>query len=189
MAAEHLAKSVGDKGNVAVLRYQEGSASTTNREQGFLDAMKTHANVKVVSDNQYGGATTESANAKAESLLLAQKAGSGGLDGIFAPNESTTFGMLLAMKKANVAGKVKFVGFDSSEKLVQGVRDGHIDGLVLQDPFKIGYMAVKTMAMHLKGQEVSRRVDTGASLVTKANVDTPEMKALLAPDLKSWLGE
>jgi ribose transport system substrate-binding protein len=189
MAGEHLAKSLGDKGNVAVLRYQEGSASTSNREQGFLEAIKAHANIKVVSDNQYGGATTESANAKAESLLAAQKAGSGGLDGIFAPNESTTFGVLLALRKANVAGKVKLVGFDSSDKLVQGLRDGHIEALVLQDPFKIGYMAVKTMASHLKGQEVAKRIDTGASLVTKANMDAPEMRALLAPDLKPWLGE
>jgi ribose transport system substrate-binding protein len=189
MAGEHLAKSIGDKGNVVVLRYQEGSASTQNREQGFLDAVKTHASVKVASDNQYGGATTESAFAKAESLLSAQKAAAGGVDGIFAPNESTTFGMLLALKKANIAGKAKFVGFDSSEKLVAGVRDGHIDALVLQDPFKIGYMAVKTMAAHLKGEKVDKRVDTGAQLVTKANMDTPEMKALLAPDLKPWLGE
>jgi ribose transport system substrate-binding protein len=189
MAGEHLAKRIGDKGNVVVLRYQEGSASTSNREQGFIDAIKAHPNVKLTSDNQYGGATTESAFSKAESLLAAQKAATGGVDGVFAPNESTTFGMLLALRKANVAGKVKFVGFDSSDKLVQGVRDGHIDALVLQDPFKIGYLAVKTMASHLRGQPVEKRIDTGAKLVDKENMDTPEVKALLQPDLKQWLGE
>jgi ribose transport system substrate-binding protein len=189
LAGEHLAKLIGDKGNVVLLRYQEGSASTTNREQGFLEAMKAHPEVKVVSDNQFGGATTESAFSTSESLLSAQKAGEGGVAGVFCPNESTTFGMLLALQKAGLAGKIKFVGFDSSEKLVGGLKDGQIHGLVLQDPFNIGYLAVKTMAQHLKGEKIETRIDTGARLVTKENMEEPAMKDLLSPDLKKWLGE
>lgn len=189
MAGEHLASLLGDKGKVVLLRYQEGSASTANREKGFLEAIQKHPGIQVVSENQYGGATTESAFAASENVLAAQKAGEGGVDGIFCPNESTTFGMLLALRKAELAGKVKFVGFDSSEKLVQGVRDGHIHGLVLQDPFKIGYLAVKTMVSHLKGEKVEARIDTGAKLVTRDNLESPEMSELLRPDLKKWLGE
>jgi ribose transport system substrate-binding protein len=189
MAGEELARIVGNKGNVMMLRYQEGSASTTNRENGFLEAMKAHPDVKVVSDNRYGGATTESAFATSESLLSAQKAASGAVQGIFAPNESTTFGMLLALRKAGLAKKVHLVGFDSSDKLVQGLRDGDIDGLVVQDPFKIGYLAVKTMAETLRGENVEKRIDTGARLVTKGNMESPEVKELLSPDLKKWLGE
>ncbi len=185
MAGEHLAKVLGGKGNVVMLRYQEGSASTMNRENGFMDAMKTHPDIKVVSDNRYGGATTESAMGTSESLLSAQK----GVSGVFTPNESTTFGMLLALRKAGLAKKVHLVGFDSSEKLVQGLRDGDISGLVLQDPFKIGYLAVKTMTAHLRGEKVDRRVDTGAKLVTKDNMGTSDMKELLSPDLKKWLEE
>jgi ribose transport system substrate-binding protein len=189
LAGEQMAKLLGDKGNVILLRYQEGSASTTNRENGFLDAIKAHAGIKVVSDNRYGGATTETAFQASESLLSAQKAGSGEVQGVFAPNESTTFGMLLALKKANVNKKVKLVGFDASEKLVQGLKDGDIDALVVQDPFKIGYLAVKTMAQHLRGEKVEKRIDTGAKLVTKENMETPEINELLHPDLKKWLGE
>ena len=185
MAGEALAKAIGDKGDVVMLRYQEGSASTTNRENGFMDAMKAHPNLKVVSENRFGGATTESAFQTSESLLSAQK----GVAGVFAPNESTTFGMLLALRKAGLAKKVHLVGFDSSEKLVQGLRDGDIDGLVLQDPFKIGYLATKTMAAVLRGEKVEKRIDTGAKLVTKENMESPEMKELLSPDLKKWLGE
>ena len=185
MAGDALAKAVGDKGEVLMLRYQEGSASTTNRENGFLDAMKAHPNVKVVSDTRFGGATTESAFSTSESLLSAQK----GVAGVFTPNESTTFGMLLALRKAGLAKKVHLVGFDSSEKLVAGLRDGDVDGLVLQDPFKIGYLATKTMAAVLRGDKVEKRVDTGAKLVTKDNMESAEMKALLSPDLKTWLGE
>jgi len=189
MAGEEMARLLGGKGNVVVLRYQEGSASTAHREQGFLDAIKAHPGVTVVSANQYAGATTESAFATSESLLAAQKAGSGGVAGVFAPNESTTFGMLLALRKAGLAGKVHLVGFDASSKLVDALGTGEIDALVVQDPFRIGELAVKTMAQVLRGEAVDKRIDTGAKLVTKANLAQPEIATLLHPDLKKWLGE
>ena len=189
LAGEHLSKLLGGKGKVVLLRYQEGSASTANREQGFLEAIKKSPEIQVVSDNQYGGATTESAHSTSENLLAAQKAGEGGVDGIFCPNESTTFGMLLALQKAGLAGKIKLVGFDSSEKMVQGLNAGQIHGLVLQNPFNIGYLAVKTMVQHLRGEKIEPRIDTGARMVTKENMADPEVKELLQPDLKKWLGE
>ena len=189
IAGEALTKMVGDKGNVVVMRYQEGSASTANREKGFLDAVKQKPTFKVVSENQYGGATTESAFAKGESLLLAQKAETGAVNGIFTPNESTTFGMLLAIRKSNLAKKMKFVGFDASDKLVGALKEGDIDGLVVQNPFNMGYLAVKTMADHLRGKKVEKRIDTGARLVTKENLEDPAVKEVMQPDLKKWLGE
>lgn len=188
LGCEHLAKQVKDKGGAIVLRYQEGSASTNHREEGCLDALKA-ANVKILSDNQYGGATTESAHKASESLLLAQGAADGKVAGVFTPNESTTFGMLRAIEKANLAGKLSFVGFDASDKLVAGVESGGIEGLVLQDPFNMGYLAVKTMVQHLKGEKVEKRIDTGSKLVTKANMNEPEMKRLLKPELDQWLKE
>ena len=97
--------------------------------------------------------------------------------------------MLLALRKAGLAGKVHFVGFDASDKLVGAVRAGEIDALVVQRPFEMGYLAVKTMVDHLRGQAVERRIDTGSTLVTKDNLDAPETKALVSPDLKTWLGE
>jgi ribose transport system substrate-binding protein len=187
MAGDHLAKLLGGKGKVVLMRYQEGSASTDERETGFLESIRKHEGIRIVSDNQYGGATTESAFATGENLLAAQKAGDGGVDGIFTPNESTTFGMLLALQKASLAGKVKLVGFDSSDKLVQGLKDGQIHGLVLQNPMNIGYLAVKTMAQHLRGEPIEARIDTGATLVTKENMDEPQVAELLRPDLAKWL--
>ncbi len=189
IAGEAMAKLLGDKGKVVVLRYQEGSASTQKREDGFLDAIKAHAGIEVVSDNQYGGATTETASAASESLLGAKGAADGGVNGIFCPNESTTFGMLRALERANLAGKVKFIGFDSSPKLVEALGAGKIDGLVLQNPLNMGYLAVKTMAAILKNEKVEARIDTGAELVTKDDMNQPAKKALLSPDLKAWLSE
>jgi ribose transport system substrate-binding protein len=188
LAGEKLGTLLGGKGNVVVLRYQEGSASTHNREEGFLEGIRKFPDIKVASDNQYAGATTESAFSASENLLLAQNAGKGQLQGVFCPNESSTFGMLLALDKAGLSGKVRFVGFDSSTKLIEGVRAGKIDGLVLQNPFNMGYLAVKTMVQHLKKEKVEARIDTGASLIDKANMDQPDMKALLSPPLAEWLG-
>jgi ribose transport system substrate-binding protein len=189
IAGEHMAKLLSGKGNVVVLRYQEGSASTQNREKGFLDAVKAKADLKVVSENQYGGATTETAMKAGESLLLAQHAADGAVGGVFTPNESTTFGMLRALSNSHLNKKLKFVGFDASDKLVAALKDGDIDGLVVQNPFNMGYLAVKTMVEHLKGKPVEKRVDTGARLVTKENLDDPAVKEVMQPDLKKWLGE
>jgi ribose transport system substrate-binding protein len=172
-----------------LLLYAEGSDSTNKREDGFLAAMKDNPGITVVSDNQYGGADVEGAYKKGEALLSRFKKPDGGLDvdGIFCPNESTTLAMLRVLQDNGWAGKVKYVGFDSSDTLAQGLRDGHIQGLVLQDPVKMGYLGVKTMVAHLKGETVERRIDTGVHMVTPENMDQPEMKELVAPDLSKWL--
>jgi ribose transport system substrate-binding protein len=94
--------------------------------------------------------------------------------------------MLRALQDNGWAGKVRFVGFDASDNLVKGLQDGHIDGLVLQDPVKMGYLGVKTMVAHIRGEQVERRIDTGVSLVTRENMDQPEMKELLHPDVARW---
>jgi ribose transport system substrate-binding protein len=145
----------------------------------------------VVSENQYGGATTESSQKAAENIFGRFKAEGGGLgiDGIFCPNESTTFGTLRALQTSGAAGKVKFVGFDSSAKLVEALGAGQIHGLVLQNPMKMGYLGVRTMAEHLENKAVQKRIDTGVTLVTKENMNQPETKELLTPDLKKWLKE
>ena len=186
MGGERIVQSLGGKGKVLMLRYAEGHDSTGKREQGFLEAMKASPGIDVVSANQYGGADVEGAYKKAESLFSTYKKpdGSLGIDGIFAPNESVSFAVLRVLQDNGWAGKVKFVGFDASPNLVKGLREGGVDGLVVQDPVNMGYVSVKTMVAHLRGQPVEKRIDTGVHVATKANMDTPEMKKLLEPDLK-----
>jgi ribose transport system substrate-binding protein len=189
---ERLAEIMGGKGKVIMLRYQEGSASTMEREQGFLDMLKEkYPEIEVVSANQYGGATTESAYRASENLLAPLRTADGKLtiDGIFCPNESTAFAMLRALQDSGLAGKVKYVGFDSSERLVQGLERGEIHGLVLQDPINMGYLGVKMMVKHLQGEKVEKRIDTGSVVATPENMNEPEMKKLLEPDFKKWLNE
>ena len=187
IAGEHLAGLLDGQGGVMMLRLHEGAASTTAREQGFLDEVATHPGIKVVSANQYAGGSTEGAYRSSENLLTATRAAGGGVSGIFCPNESTTFGMLRALEDAGLAGKIRFVGFDSSDKLARALRDGEIDALVLQNPFNMGYLSVKTLVQHIRGGRVERRIDTGATLVTKANMDQPDIRERLQPNLDRWL--
>jgi ribose transport system substrate-binding protein len=185
MAADALAKALPKGGRVVILRYAEGSASTTDREEGFLEEIGKHAGIEVVSSNQYGGADVEGAYKKAEAMLhrFRRPDGSIGVDGIFAANESTTLAMLRVLQDSGWAGKVRFIGFDASDTLVKGLSDGHIDGLILQDPVKMGYLGVKTMVEHLKGRPVEKRIDTGVQLITRDRMHDPASKELLQPDL------
>jgi ribose transport system substrate-binding protein len=189
LAGEGLAGLLPKGGKVVLLRYAEGSASTTEREAGFLEAIGARPDLQVVSSNQYGGADIEVAYKKSEAILSAFKTPNGGLDvaGIFCPNESTSLAMLRVLQDNGWAGKVKFIGFDASDTLNKALADGHIDGLVLQDPVKMGYLAVKTLVEHIRGQPVEKRIDTGVRLVTRAVMNDPDVKELLAPDLKRWL--
>jgi ribose transport system substrate-binding protein len=188
LGGERMAKLLGGRGKLVVLRYQEGSASTHHREEGFIQALRAHSGLELVSANQYAGPTTETAFSASENLLSAQQAASGGVSGVFCPNESTTFGMLLALRKLGLAGKLKFVGFDTSDKLVEGLRRTELDALVLQHPFRMGELAVKTLVMHLRKSPVERRIDTGAMVVDHASLGKPEVRELIHPNLEPWLG-
>jgi len=189
LGGEKLAALLGGKGRVILLRYAEGSDSTTKREEGFLSAMKANPGIEVVSSNQYAGADVEGAYKKGEAILSQHKRPDGtlGIDGIFCANERSTFGMLRVLQDNGWAGKVKFVGFDASANLVKALGDGLIDGLVVQDPMNMGYLGVKTVVAQIKGQPVQRHVDTGVRVVSHDEMNTPEAQALLKPDLDRWL--
>jgi len=180
LAARRLGGLLGGRGDIFLLRYQVGSASTTERERGFLETVrKEFPDLRLLVQDQYAGATTESAYQLAENLLNRFP----GVQGIFAPNESSTFGTLRALQDSGRAGQVLFVGFDSSAKLVQGLRDGHLHGLVLQNPMKMGYLGVMTLVAHLRGEPVPPVIDTGVFLATPNNMDDPEIAKLLNPGL------
>jgi ribose transport system substrate-binding protein len=187
LCAERLGTLLNGKGKVLVLRYQEGSASTTEREKGFIDKMKSaYPGITLVSSDQYAGATRETAKRASENLL--NRYGNE-LTGIFTPNESSTDGMLLALQDIAKAGKIRLVGFDASKNLLDAMRAKQLDGVAVQSPMKMGYLGVKTMVAHLKNQPVEKRIDTGVSLVTPENMDTPASKELTNPPVDKYLSE
>ncbi len=183
LGAKRLAELLGaNGGKVILLRYQVGSASTENREKGFLDEISKHKNVQLVSTDQYAGATVETAMTAAQALLT--KYGEGQVDGIFCPNESSAYGMLQALTGSGRAGKITYVGFDASVRLIEAMEKGYIHGLVVQNPVRMGREGVKTMVAHIGGKQVPKRIDTGVVVVTPENLKDPEIDKLVHPALE-----
>ncbi len=185
LAADEMGRLLGGKGHVILLRYQDGSASTTAREEGFLSRLKGQwPGLTLLSSDQHAGATRDTAKRAAENLL--NRFGRD-LEGLFVVNESTGSGTLLALQDGGFAGRVKFLGFDSTPAFVEAMRAGQMQAFVLQAPFRMAELGVKTLVDHLQGRPVPRRVDTGVVLVTPANLDSPEVRELLAPPLDKYL--
>ncbi len=185
IAARNLGRLLGGKGNVIMLRLQVGSNSTEEREEGFLEVMKSDfPGIRLLSSDQHGGATRDTAKRTAENLL--NRFGRQ-IQGVFTCNESTTAGMLLALRDAGLAGRVKFVGFDSGETLNAGLKAGHIDGLVVQNPMNMGYLGVKTVVAVLRGEKVPARIDTGVGFVTRENFNDPALAEIVNPPLDEYL--
>lgn len=186
LAADRMGELLHGKGKVLLLRYQEGSASTEAREQGFVEQLKkAYPGIELISSNQYAGPTRDTAKRASENLLTRY---ADQVQGIFTPNESSTAGMLLALQDIQKAGKIVFVGFDSSDTFVEAMRNKQLQGIVVQDPFRMGELGVKTIVDHLQGKPVEKRVDTGATMVTPENMDTPEAQRILRPPLTKYLG-
>jgi ribose transport system substrate-binding protein len=180
-----MGELLNGKGKVLMLRYAEGSASTTEREEGFVTELKQKfPNIELISSDQYAGATRDTAKRASENLL--NRFGDE-IQGIFTPNESSTAGMLLALQDINKAGKVSFVGFDASQAFIDAMRSGQLNGIIVQNPFNMGYLGVRTMVDHLLGKPVEKKIDTGVMLVTNENMSSPEVQTLLHPPLDQYL--
>jgi ribose transport system substrate-binding protein len=186
LAGEHLIRLLGGQGRVLMLRYAPGSASTQEREDGFLDALKAAPGITVVSSDQYAGATMASALTASETLLNRFGAD---LQGVFTPNESSSAGMAKALKDRSLAGRIKQVGFDASPVLVTALKAGEIQGLVVQDPFGMGYTGMQQMLAHLRGETPPVSTPLPPRLVTADNLHEPAVQQVVAPPLREFLGE
>ena len=185
LGADRLGELLGGKGKVILLRYAEGSASTEEREAGFLQEMKAKfPNIELISTDQYAGATRDTAKRASENLL--NRLGDD-VQGIFCPNESTTAGMLSALQDIGKAGKVMFVGFDATQMFVDAMKAKQLHGIVVQNPFNMGYLGVKTIIDSLKGKNVEKRLDTGVVVITPENLDARDSQTLLHPPLDEYL--
>ena len=186
LAAERLGQLLGGRGNVILLRYAVGSASTEAREEGFLTTIKEKfPGLKILSADQHAGATQETAYQVSQNLL--NRFGRD-VNGIFCPNESVTLGMGKALRDIGRAGgKVKLIGFDAGIQSVVDLQKGDIQGLVLQNPVRMGYLGVMTLVRHLNGEKVDNRIDTGVTIATPDNLNDPAIQELLHPPLDKYL--
>lgn len=183
LAAERMGEVLPQGGRVAVIGTLPGSISTTERENGFRDTLtKKFPKLSIVAF-QYGMSDRAKSLAVAEDILTADPK----LNAIFCSNESGTLGAVQAAKAKGVVNKVKIFGFDSSPTLVEDLQAGHIDSLVVQNPFRMGYLAVSSLMQNLKGKPPEKRIDTGATVVTTANLKEPAIQELLNPPIDKYL--
>ncbi len=181
IAGRHLGGLLDGKGRVIVLRQVVGSQSAERREQGCLDVLaEEFPDIEILSSNEYGGDTADKALVKSQQLLLTF---GDKVDGIFTSTQHTATGMLRALEEQGLAGKVKFIGFDAGPELVAALADGKMDGIVLQDPVGMAELAVTTLADHIRGKRVEKRISTGETLATPDNMNQGDIKRLLEPEL------
>jgi ribose transport system substrate-binding protein len=186
LGARRLAEILGTHDSprqVAMIAVMPGGASTLAREQGFRETLaKEFPEIKLVAW-QYGMAEYGRSLAVTEDILAAHPT----LDGIFASNESSTVGAVQAVKARGLVGKIKIVGFDSSPSLLDDLRAGNIDALVLQNPFQMGYQGLKTLIDYRAGRIPPKRTDLAPTLVTRENLSAPKIQQLVSPDIQCYL--
>ena len=181
MAARELAGLVGGKGLIAVVLHVPGSRSSMDREKGFEEAIaREFPNIRIVAQ-QFGMSDRAKAMAVTENILTANP----DLAGLFASAEPSSMGAALALKSRGLSGKIKFVSFDSSASLVEDLRGGVISAMVVQDPFRIGFEAVKTLVDKMEGKTPPKRMDLDARIVHARDLDQPDVRRLLSPEVKN----
>ncbi len=181
IAAERMGKILEGKGNVVIVAVKPGAASTEAREKGFEDTVHQKFPGIRILDKRYGQAVVAQSLTVAENMLTAHP----DLDGMFSSNESSTIGAAQALRDRR--GKVKLVGFDWSPTLLDDLKSGLVDSLVIQDPFQMGYRAVMTAVKHLRGEQVTKIMDLEPRLISLENLNDPEVQTQLHPDLQKYL--
>ena len=181
MAARRLSATINGKGEVGVVGFMAGSASTIERETGFEEEIRKNPAIRFVGV-QFGLADRAKSMAVTENMLTAHTE----LNGLFADNESSSDGAVQALRGRN-ARQVKLVAFDSSVQLERDLREGWIDALVVQNPFKMGYESTRAITQKLAGTQPVARIDSGATVVTRENLDQASIQQLLHPDIAEFL--
>lgn len=183
MAADRMGEILQGKGKVVMVAVQPGAASTMAREEGFETRVKDKFPGIQIVDKRFGMADFAKSLAVAENMLTAHS----DLAGLFASNESSAVGAAQALKGRK--SSVKMVGFDWSPTLLEDLRNGLIDSLVVQNPFKMGYESVKAAVSKLGGGSPQKINNLPPRLITKEDLDKPDVKEQLNPDLKKYLGQ
>jgi ribose transport system substrate-binding protein len=174
LAGHELIKRLNGAGTVALLRMHADVKSTTEREAGFLDALKD-TDIDVIHDQYIGSAVGE---ARENTALLFQSGFQ--VDAIFTPNETSTIGALLSLKQLGLAGQIHHIGFDYTPVLLAALKANEISGLVVQQPYKMGYLGTKTLIKVMNKEDFSRSIDIPAHYIDLGNLDDPEIQEVVA---------
>lgn len=176
-AAELLAEALGEGDHdVALIEFQPGSQTNTERVEGFTEGLAQHENLNLVGQ-QPSHSDVNEARRVTEDLLTAHP----DLAGIFAANEPSVLGAVQAVEAAGRSGEVVIIGWDAAPDEITALREGQISALVVQNPFNMGYLGVANMVEHLREGAPMASADTGVTFVTPENIDSEEVQAVLEP--------
>jgi len=175
-AAHELARLIGNEGEVGLMPFIPGAATSELREQGFKEALQDLPGLKLVATLYCQSDVAKGMNAT-QDMMTANP----GLKGLFAANEPGAIGAAQAVKAAGKAGQIKIVAFDASDEEIQMLNDGSLQALIVQNPFQMGYLGVKAAIDAVNGRPVEKRIDTGVTVVTKDNLNQPDIQKLLYP--------
>ena len=180
LAADEIARLLNEKGRVAVIRYSPMVTKTDNREEGFLDQIRSYPEIRLVGQDMYVGTESRRAKEKLTNFLkLYSRNSRSELDGVFISDEDTACEMLRAIEQAEFDNKIIFAAFGSDSRLVTGMLTYSVDALFVEQPAIMGQQAVDAMAELLRGQSVASFVDSGVHCITIDNLSTPYSQALL----------
>ncbi len=185
LAADRIAQLMEGEGNVILLRYQSGDMNGEAREAGFIERIKNrHPSVRLISIDQHSGSDPRAAYSVCEYLLSRY---GDRVNAVFASHENGTAAMLKALRAFDYAKQVYLVGYDANEQSLEALKSGDIQGLVVSNPFRIGYLGVTTLVDYVEGQSTSTVVDTGVMLITQANIDSDEVAEAVNPPIDEYL--
>ena len=176
IAAEQLARLINNRGKVVIIAHNQGTSTAIDRVAGAEKEFAKYPNIELV-NILYSDGDISKALSITQDILTANP----DLKGIFATNEGSALGVARAIEEKDASGKIAFVGYDSSEDQVRYIQNGTMNGTVVQDPFNMGYLSIKTLVDILENRTVSNRIDTGATYVSLANLDEEKIQKLLYP--------
>lgn len=177
VAATELAKVIGDKGKAGIIAHVAGTSSAIERSEGFIAQIKqNHPNIQLL-PVQYSDGDPQKAIDKTIDMIRANP----DLAGIYATNEGATLGVANAIESQNMRGKIKVIGFDSTEAIINFLNAGVLQGFVVQDAWQIGYQGIKTLDSVLSGHHVPKNIDIPVRFVNTENFNHPDIQQLLYP--------
>lgn len=181
MAAERLGKILVGKGTVAVLGIDPNVTGTVLRAHSFAAELAANYPAITIVERRTGSPNTAETQRAAEEILARAPA----VSAILGLNSAATQGALAAIRELGKVGKVKMVGCDQELELMAAVRRGEIDSIIVENAYEMGYRAVQLIAERRRGRPVAAEVKLSPALITRENIDLPEVQKILSVDWRS----
>jgi ribose transport system substrate-binding protein len=171
LAGERMAKLIGGKGSVVAIDNDPGFPISEQRVQGFKQAIAKYPGIKYLGVKYSHNEVAEAAN------IVATTAGSNpDLVGVYAAETNNTEGAITGVREAKKDGKISIVGYDTSDPIVEALRSGKVQGVIVQYPYGEGQKGIETLVKAVDGSKVQRNQSAPFVVATPENIDTPKVQ-------------